>query len=300
MLACQRTPGHDEISTSLFAGSVVRIEETSCCRHHHGLSKEEVKSAHEIVVPLSGVNVHHVAGETFTVSPSQITLSNRDEPYRVSHPFGSGETMLRIILREDLLLELMCARDPATDDRRERPFLKRQIPAHSALHLTARLVAKAARSQTSSPLELEETTIFMVDRILGSGSNPSRASSLTPREMQITHQARATLAAHYDQPITIQDVAEEVGISVYHLCRVFRRATGITLWREIQQLRARAGLHRLAAGERDLTAMAFALGYSHHSHFTAAFRQQLGVTPSDARRLLRTGSLQQVRQLLGL
>jgi AraC family transcriptional regulator len=183
-------------------------------------------------------------------------------------------------------------------ERPERPFLKRQVPADSKIHLAARLLAAATRSQASIPLELEETTIFLVERVLGAGLNPSSDKGPTPREMQIVHHAKATLAAYYDQPITLESLAEELGISVYHLCHVFRRATGMTLWREIQQLRVRAGLQRLAEGERDLTQLAIALGYSHHSHFSAAFRQQLGLTPSDARRLLHTGSPRQVRQLL--
>jgi len=34
----------------------------------------------------------------------------------------------------------------------------------------------------------------------------------------------------------------------------------------------------------DITDLALELGYSSHSHFTAAFRSALGVTPSDYRR----------------
>jgi AraC-like DNA-binding protein len=38
--------------------------------------------------------------------------------------------------------------------------------------------------------------------------------------------------------------------------------------------------HRLATGARDLTGLAFELGYADHSHFTNAFRQEWGVPPS--------------------
>jgi AraC family transcriptional regulator len=246
---------------------------------------------------LAGVNVRHVAGKTLTISPLQITLSNRGEEYRVSHPYGSGEVTLNIVPREDLLVDLLCVGDPSAADRSERPFRERQIRMDSGLHFAAQLVAAAARSRATSALDLDETAILLIERMFKVGSNDAPAR-LTPRDTEIAQQTRAILAARYAQAIALQDVAASLGISVYHLCRVFRRATGATLWAEVQQLRTRAALTRLAAGERDLTALALALGYAHHSHFTAAFRRQLGLTPSAARRLFDTGSSQQVRRLL--
>ena len=41
-----------------------------------------------------------------------------------------------------------------------------------------------------------------------------------------------------------------------------------------------------SSGERDLSRLALDLGYSSHSHFTAAFRRSFDVPPSAARKLL--------------
>jgi AraC family transcriptional regulator len=38
------------------------------------------------------------------------------------------------------------------------------------------------------------------------------------------------------------------------------------------------------AGERELTAVAFDLGFSSHSHFTASFRRTFGAAPSALRK----------------
>ena len=51
-------------------------------------------------------------------------------------------------------------------------------------------------------------------------------------------------------------------------------------------VRLRASLDRVAAGE-DLSALAFDLGFSSHSHFSASFRRAFGVTPSRVRGLAR-------------
>ena len=59
-------------------------------------------------------------------------------------------------------------------------------------------------------------------------------------------------------------------------------------------MRLRTALERAADPGADLTDLALDLGYSSHSHFTAAFRKAFGVTPSAFRRKA-TG--QRVREL---
>ena len=64
------------------------------------------------------------------------------------------------------------------------------------------------------------------------------------------------------------------------LCRLFRRHTGMTLHEYRTELRLRDALDRLASRRGDLTRIALDLGFSSHSHFTAAFRRAFGMTPT--------------------
>jgi AraC family transcriptional regulator len=276
----------------------LRVEKVCCQRAHRGLSCEECKTEHQIAIPLSGVNVRQVDGKLYTVSPSHATLSNRGEEYRVAHPYGSGETQLNIVLQDALLAELLCAKSPEMENRHERPFVERQLPLTSKLHLAVHMLMAAARSRASLELELEETTIILIEHLFRVGGEHANTSTLSKRDSELAHHAQALLASCYSQPITLRDLASNLGTSVYHLCRVFRRTTNTTLWSQVQKLRARAALTQLANGKHDLTALALSLGYSHHSHFTAAFHREVGLTPSAARQVLATGSLAQLRALL--
>jgi AraC-like DNA-binding protein len=58
--------------------------------------------------------------------------------------------------------------------------------------------------------------------------------------------------------------------------------TGGTIHQHRQGLRLAAGLTRLETGEA-LTDIALDLGYSSHSHFTAAFRSVYGAPPRQVR-----------------
>ena len=80
--------------------------------------------------------------------------------------------------------------------------------------------------------------------------------------------------------IGIDAIARSVGLSPFHLCRVFRRVTGRTLHQYWTTLRLRVAVDRLSHGKVDLAQLSLDLGFSSHSHFTMAFRREYGLTPS--------------------
>jgi AraC family transcriptional regulator len=54
--------------------------------------------------------------------------------------------------------------------------------------------------------------------------------------------------------------------------------------RRLSLPRLRAALDEVLASSRGITDIGIGLGFSSHSHFTAAFRRAFGVTPSGLRR----------------
>jgi AraC-like DNA-binding protein len=80
-------------------------------------------------------------------------------------------------------------------------------------------------------------------------------------------------------PLTLSTLSARLGCSPFHLCRVFREATGKTLHGYQTDLRLRAALEAIEGGAR-LTDVALEAGFSSHSHFTLAFRRAFGVPPS--------------------
>ena len=90
-------------------------------------------------------------------------------------------------------------------------------------------------------------------------------------------------------------LAERVGVSPWHLCRVFRAATGTSLHAFRLDLRLRLALERLENPAADLSRLAHELGFSSHSHFSAAMRGRLGRSPSEFRQMLSNGVHERMR-----
>jgi AraC-like DNA-binding protein len=130
-------------------------------------------------------------------------------------------------------------------------------------------------------MAVEESVVDVLHRLL-SALYHQRPPVLgaSRRHVELVDAARAHLAAHYTTKETLNDVARTLGCSVFHLCRVFRKHTGMTLHEYRQQLRVRQALETVTCGSADLLEVALGLGYSGHSHFTAAFRDAFGAPPS--------------------
>jgi AraC-like DNA-binding protein len=99
--------------------------------------------------------------------------------------------------------------------------------------------------------------------------------------------AAAEIETRFDENLSLRILAGLAGCSPCYLSRNFRAETGFTMAQYRTRLRLLHALDRLFEGEEALTPLALDLGFSHHSHFTAAFGRWFGKTPSAARNLGR-------------
>ncbi|MEA2602329.1 MAG: AraC family transcriptional regulator [Acidobacteriota bacterium] len=96
--------------------------------------------------------------------------------------------------------------------------------------------------------------------------------------------AKELLQQRFREPLRLEDVASALYVSTYHLCRVFKEETGMSIHRYLNQLRLRQALKELAHGDTALATLANDLGFCCQSHFTRAFRKEFGAPPGEVRR----------------
>jgi len=109
------------------------------------------------------------------------------------------------------------------------------------------------------------------------------ARRVAVQDPRCVKQAKAVLHESDEPRLTVTEVAAQIGVTPIHLTQAFKRSEGIPLYRYQTQLRMSRALAELPESD-DITDLALELGYSSHSHFTAAFRSAVGVTPSEYRR----------------
>ena len=89
-----------------------------------------------------------------------------------------------------------------------------------------------------------------------------------------------------DRRMGLVELARAVGSSPFHLSRVFREITEMTLSQYRLQLRVHHALDLIAEGDDDLANVAEAAGFADHSHMTRTMVTHFGQAPSALRKLL--------------
>src|SRR5439155_8703898 len=95
-----------------------------------------------------------------------------------------------------------------------------------------------------------------------------------------SERVKLLLAQQPEAKFSLAEIARKVYCSPFHLSRIFRATVGSSIHQYQLRLRLALALDRLADGAEDLTELGLALGFSSHSHFTAAFQQAFGLSPS--------------------
>jgi len=91
------------------------------------------------------------------------------------------------------------------------------------------------------------------------------------------------VAAHLDQKITNDALAQIAGLSTGHFCAVFKQTEGMSPHRYVLQYRVRRIQQLLASTEMSLAEIADAVGFCNQSHCIQSFKKIVGFTPGDYR-----------------
>ncbi|KAA0079834.1 AraC family transcriptional regulator [Mycolicibacterium sp. P9-64] len=268
------------VATPILATGTTSVWNVMCPGHIRPLAEEECATTTHLVFPYRGVYVHHVGSRHTVVDASQVLFINEDEPYRVSHPVDGGDSVLSIRIEPDTLRELTPTgyRHP----KGRAAFDRLGIPADTRTQHIAATVRQRLRRGSGDALEAEELTLELVRHTLGENRwSAPNSTGAGPR--RLADRVKLLLSSDVGRRWTLSDVAASVGVSPVYLTQAFKHVEGVPLYRYHLRLRLARSLDLLADCD-DLTDLALALGFTSHSHFTAAFGKVYGVTPSGFQR----------------
>ena len=263
----------------LLQTSTVQIADVSCLGSVPLSASEECASATQMVFPYRGVYVRHLGDDQAVAEANQVLFFNAAEGYRVSHPVRGGDSSLTVTVAEPVLRELappgLLRGGPVPAFRRHRLRIDPRAQALVAL------LRHALRRDLATPLEAESLALTLVRRALG--PKTAHAPGATVGRQRLVDRVKLVLTSDPGRRWTLAEIAAEVRGSPVYLTQVFQQVEGVPLYRYHLRLRLARALDLLAQ-DHDLTTLGLDLGFSSHSHFTAAFREAYGRTPSEFRR----------------
>lgn len=266
----------DFSARALLNSATVSIRDVCCSGRCREQSKEECATATELVFPYRGAFVRHLGSDQAVAEANQVLFFNAGEGYRVSHPVDGGDASLSLAVSEELLLEL--APEALLRSKTTAAFQSQRLRIDARAQALVALLGHSLRQNVAEPLEAESLALTLVQRALGPRTTHLAGAS-TARQ-RLVDRIKLVLASDMSRRWTLVEIAAEVRGSPVYLTQVFQQVEGMPLYRYQLRLRLARALDLLTQYE-DLTTLSLDLGFSSHSHFSAAFREAYGQSPSE-------------------
>jgi AraC family transcriptional regulator len=263
---------------TLLTTRTVEIRDVCCQGHCRQRSAEEHVTGTHLVFPYRGVYVRHLGNDDAVAEANQVLFFNPDEGYQVSHPVAGGDACLSLTIDQALVREL--APRALLRPGPRLAFRSQRLRIDARAQALVALLRHSLREGIAEPLEAEGLALTLVRRALGPRTTHAPGGSEARRTL--VDRVKLVVAGDLARRWTLAEIAAEVGHSPVYLTQVFQQVEGMPLYRYQLRLRLARALDRIAECD-DLTMLGLDLGFSSHSHFSTAFRQAYGRSPSEFR-----------------
>jgi AraC family transcriptional regulator len=156
------------------------------------------------------------------------------------------------------------------------------------IHQIGLSIISAMTNETAAGRMFVETaSVTLAARLLQKYCDSGACKSLEPTTHRIDHarlrRALDHISANLHEEITLVQLAQIAGVSVFHFARTFTRAMGVSPSRYVSRMRLERAMADIAAGKLSLAEIAFKAGFSSQASFTRAFYRATGLTPGEYR-----------------
>ena len=242
--------------------------------HEKYYTRREGLDSYLIKYTLSGEGLLDYQGQTYTVKPGQIFWIDCKEQqyYRTSPQTGSWRILWVHFsgVSASLYCELFQARNrrcpvlTMPPDNAIQEYLRELMSLYDSdsTELTADLYAAALLTKML-------TDIIQV-------TEQERSWLGVPDTVQ---QARDYLTEHYNEKITLDDLAARYAVSKFHFQKQFKHFIGYTPNEFLLQLRLTRAKELLRQTDHPISQIACDVGIQNVSHFISLFKKQEGITP---------------------
>ena len=121
------------------------------------------------------------------------------------------------------------------------------------------------------------------------GDYASRQALASSREepSAVAH-AKQFVQSHVEESITLAQVVEHVHVSRFYFCKLFKKATGMTLTDYVSRVRVEKAKSLLGNPALRISEVVYAAGFGSIPRFNSVFKRLVGMPPTEYRETLRS------------
>ena len=244
----------------------------------------EVHQAYSVSYVRAGTFGCYTRGKAYDLVAGSVLVGCPGDEYRCTHDHhAGGDECLSFQLGAELV-------ETIGDD--PRVWRSGAIAPQPEMMVLGELAQASAAGRCDIGLD-EIAMVFtarFVARICGrarSSSSSSSSSSMRSLDRRRAVEAALWIDTVAHEPVSLERMAREAGLSPFHFLRLFAKVLGVTPHQYLVRSRLRRAARLLADDERSITEVALNVGFEDLSNFVRTFRRAAGVSPRRFRQASR-------------
>jgi AraC family transcriptional regulator len=262
----------------LARGEGWRVTEVVCRAGPRDRPFEERHEWTSVAAVLGGAFTYRSAQGRALLAAGSLLLGEGGSCFECGHEHGSGDRCVAFQFAPALVDETR----GGVPGARRGGFRRAGIPPLEALlpaFARARALARAPDPVTAEG-GAEELALGVLATALALDRGVAEAPSSAREEARASRAARL-IEARYAEPLTVAELARDVGLGRRRFASAFKRAVGVTPYNYLLNRRLAAAAERLGADDgASVLAIALDVGFGDLSEFTRRFRAKFGRPPA--------------------
>ncbi len=264
-------------STTLLARPSITVSDFRCSAAPGDKPFVEQHGSHSISYVRKGSFGYHSRGHSHELVAGSFLIGLPGAEFICTHDHVCGDECLSFFLAPELV---------ETIGERSKAWQVGAAPPLSELMVLGELAQAAAEGR--SDIGLDEIGHLLASRLVEVVTGERRKKAMvTARDRRRAVETALWLDAHSDRPIDLEDAAGQAGVSPFHFLRLFSSVLGVTPHQYLVRSRLRHAARLLAEDGRDVTDIAYDVGFNDLSNFVRTFHRAAGVSPLKFRQASR-------------
>ncbi len=147
-------------------------------------------------------------------------------------------------------------------------------------HIAATQLAACPYTFAARTLYLKSKTLELLSHTIADHAQVPCRTRLSSYEIECLNQAKDFLVKDLNNPPSLKDLATHVGMCETKLRSRFKAMFGQTVFEYFRNYRIDLARQLLVQDNMSVSKVAYEIGYTNLSHFSAAFKERHGVNPS--------------------
>lgn len=234
---------------------------------------------YEVYVFLEGDCYYVVDGRKYELTPGDMIIIRRHEMHRVFHKSEGRYRSLVLFVSPEFFSENACKEyEKAFLEYGKDNKIDSSTVFSSGLQDALDRLKKYSKGFTETNTPVVKSSLIEVLHIINSVTSFEKPTKTNLSIRKIIKY----INENYTRDISLDDLADEFFISKYHLCRVFKQITGLTVQEYIRRKRLTLALEKKNNG-MSLSEAASQAGFADYTSFYRYYKKRYKNSPRESR-----------------